>query len=505
MTRETVFSENGMALQYRKFTPTVRPGETYPLVLFLHGMGQRGRDNDAQVTQTGGAFLYAAPEVQAETPCYILAPQCPDKISWTHPGVPQLLKALVEQTIASDSVDPLRVYVTGLSMGGYGTWDLIGRNPALFAAAMPICGAGTLEAANRIGQMPVWAFHAQDDPVVPAAEELTGRISAQGMTVYGSALMVQACRTAGSMHIKYTEYPAGIIGKKWGNAHACWQEVYRDDEVRRWLFRQNRAEQYAYKSVVPGVWAVEDCGGDSLYIVDGKDRALVIDTAMGQGNIRKLVERFASHPYALALTHGHGDHSWHAASFDKIYLSMADRNMLFEDRFPGQVTPDGSALVDLKDGDEIDLGGDIVLKVVALPGHTPGSILFVDAFHKCVFTGDAVGSGTQVWLQVPSAACLSDYAKSITTAKEKLRALGIEPAGWAFLGGHDSQKYTNGYNPVSFALMDDMITLCEKLISGKIKGDENTGLSPEMAKRFGYSLKASYGKATMLYRPAQLK
>lgn len=505
MTREMVFDGRGMALPYRKFTPARGAGEKVPLVLFLHGMGERGQDNEAQITKTGGAFLYAAPEAQAETPCYVIAPQCPAELSWVHVGMPELLKKLVEEMIAREPIDPMRVYVTGLSMGGFGTWNLIARYPSLFAAAMPICGAGKLEAAEKIGQMPVWAFHAADDPVVPVASEMKSRTSANFGTAYGTRLMAQACRTAGCLNVKYTEYPAGMIDEKWGHPHASWQEVYRDCEARRWLFGQNRAARMEYRSVAPGVWALEDAGGDSLYVVDGKERALVIDTGMAADDIRTTVEKLTPRPYDLALTHGHGDHSWHAGLFDKVYLSMADKDMLFFARFQGQAAPEAAKLSGLADGDEIDLDGGIVVKVVALPGHTPGSVLFVDEFHKCVFMGDALGSGTGVWMQVPGASTLSDYAKSIRAAKEKLIQMGVEPAGWAFLAGHDGQKYTNGYNPVSFELMDDMAALCDKLVSGEIVGSADTGLPAEMAARFGHTLRASHGKAAMLYRPEQLQ
>lgn len=504
MTKEILFAGNGLALPYRKFTPTVEPGKKYPLVLFLHGMGQRGHDNEAHLLDTSGAHLYAEPAQQAENPCYIFAPQCPSDVAWMHPGMPELLKQLLDEAIANDSVDPMRVYVTGLSMGAYGTWNLIARYPDLFAAAIPICGAGTLEAAKKVGQLPVWAFHAADDDVVPVASEIHSRVSAYHTTVYGTRLMVQACRAAGSMNIKYTEYPAGTVGAKWFGPHAAWEETYRNGDVRRWLFQQTRAERYAYTSVAPGVWAVEDHMGDSFYVVDGKERALVIDTGMAAGDVRKIIEKLTPRPYALALTHGHGDHSFHAARFEKVYLSMKDSDMLFAHRFPGQRVPDETRLANLEDGDEIDLGG-TVLKVIALPGHTPGSLLFVDETHRCVFTGDAVGSGSVAWLQVPGASKLTDYARSIRAAKEKLAAMGVEPAGWALLGGHDGQKYAGGYNPVSFALMDDMAALCDKLVSGEIAGSEDTGLSPDMAARFGNSLKASHATAAMIYRPEQLR
>jgi glyoxylase-like metal-dependent hydrolase (beta-lactamase superfamily II)/predicted esterase len=490
--RGALFSETGMALQYRLFAPEVTPGETYPLILFLHGLSGRGQDNESQLAQEGGVFPFAMPDLQAKHPCFVAIPQCPEGRMWTDAGMPELVKALIEQLLKTQTINPMRVYITGLSMGGFGVWHMIATYPELFAAAMPVCGGAAIYEMDQIGQLPVWAFHATDDDVVPVSGEMSG--------AHGSRLAVTAARLAGSMNIRYTEYPAGMVREKWGDAHASWAEAYRDQAAIDWLFAQDRRDKYEYALIAPGVWEIADCYGDSFYVVEGPARALVIDTGMARGNIRALVETLTSRPYDLALTHGHGDHSYHASQFDRIYLSLHDKEMLYGARFAGQIAPDADALVDIQDGDAIDLGDGHLIEVIALPGHTPGSLLFVDARRKCVFTGDAVGSGAGVWMQVPGASNLSEYANNIAAAKEKLLSMGVEPAGWAFLGGHASQRYTQGYNPVSYELMDDLIALCAKLISGEIIGTEETG-----QVRFGQVLHARHARAEMLYKQGQLR
>ncbi|MBQ4088562.1 MAG: hypothetical protein IJC56_01595 [Clostridia bacterium] len=257
--------------------------------------------------------------------------------------------------------------------------------------------------------------------------------------------------------------------------------------------------------IVPGVWQLDDSANDTFYIIEGTERALVIDTGMDDCDINEVIASVTSLPYDLALTHGHGDHSMHCSKFSKVYLDMADRSFLFENRFEGQMLPEESALAHISDGYTFDLGGGVSVETIALPGHTPGSVLFADRTHKCVFIGDAFGSGCGVWMQVPLASNLSDYAKSLSYAEKRLRDIGVDDT-WEFCGGHASQKYASTvspYNPPCLKMMADMRTLCEKLISGEIVGD-GEGLEG-LSQRFGTSLKTSYATAEMIYRPEQLK
>ena len=309
----------------------------------------------------------------------------------------------------------------------------------------------------------------------------------------------------GSRNLRLTVYPEGYIGGKYGGPHASWEEAFRDDEVRRWAFSQSRMDRDTYRNVLPGVWECADATGAYYYIVEGRDRALVIDTGMGTGDINAFVEGITRLPYSLALTHGHGDHSMHCRKFDRIHLEAGDRPFLFEARFEGQEIPEENQLLPISEGYEFSLGGGVVIKTVALPGHTPGSLLFVDEYHKCVFTGDAIGSGCGVWMQVPLASDLTGYAKAIAHAEDRLREIGVDGT-WTFLGGHADQRFRSGvrsFNPILTGLFADMRALCEKLVSGEIVGNGD-GLE-ELSQQFGTSLRASYGTAEMIYRPEQLK
>jgi poly(3-hydroxybutyrate) depolymerase len=220
------------SLPYRLFkvkTPT--PGTKYPVILFLHGAGERGDDNAKQLMANAGATVWATDAHQAEHPAYVIAPQCPLNQQWvdtdwtkgsysttTVPISDELTTALeLADAIAKEfSTDPTRQYITGLSMGGYGTWDAVARNPDRFAAALPICGAGDPTRAEALSMLPLWAFHGDADPVVP---------------VSGSRDMVAALKAEGSS-VKYSEYP--------GVGHDAWTMTYANEEVVDWLFEQHQ-------------------------------------------------------------------------------------------------------------------------------------------------------------------------------------------------------------------------------------------------------------------------
>jgi predicted peptidase len=188
--------------------------KTYPLVIFLHGRGSGGTDNEKQLG--AGPRSFAEPSNYGDRPCFILAPQCPDdSIGWNGAVQDDLFK-LIELSLKSLPIDRKRVYLTGLSMGGYGTWAAIAREPDLFAAAIPVCGGGDPASARDLRKLPIWAFHGEDDDVVPAEQ---------------SRRMVEALEKARAK-IKYTELP--------GVRHNAWDYVYPKAEVHEWLFQQSR-------------------------------------------------------------------------------------------------------------------------------------------------------------------------------------------------------------------------------------------------------------------------
>lgn len=220
---------DGKSLNYRFLAPEkVESGKTYPLVIFLHGAGERGDDNTKQMVH--GVADFVKPESRAKYPCFLIAPQCPTgkrwaEVDWSaakHDMPPEpgetmaLLLGLIDSLVKDLPIDKKRIYVTGLSMGGYGTWDILARRPDFFAAGMPICGGADEKTAPRIVKIPVWVFHGDKDTAVK---------------VERSRNMVEALKKAGGMP-KYTEYP--------GVGHNSWTQTYANPEVLQWLFGQKR-------------------------------------------------------------------------------------------------------------------------------------------------------------------------------------------------------------------------------------------------------------------------
>ena len=224
-------SESGYEIPCRLLRPPKSDDATvYPLVLFLHGAGERGDDNRAQLTH-GVAEFY---QRRNEHPCFVLAPQCPTGERWVEvdwnretgtgtfgqsPSKPMAAAwGAVRKLLKEESVDPTRVYVTGLSMGGFGTWFAAGHYRASLAAAAPVCGGGDPSWAAKYEGLPLWAAHGIDDSAVP---------------VKRTREMVDAIRSAGG-GIGVTEYPD--VG------HNSWTPFYADDQFHDWLFAQRRSE-----------------------------------------------------------------------------------------------------------------------------------------------------------------------------------------------------------------------------------------------------------------------
>ena len=174
-----VFRAGDESLPYRLLAPlNYDATRKYPLVLFLHGAGERGADNRAQLLHFVGIF--AAKENREKYPCFVVAPQCPAGQAWTNvnwfapthvmPEKPSKSMALAMKLVADlekrNSIDPARRYVIGLSMGGYGTWDALARYPTTFAAGVPICGGADEKTAAAIAKIPVWVFHGAIDSAV---------------------------------------------------------------------------------------------------------------------------------------------------------------------------------------------------------------------------------------------------------------------------------------------------------------------------------------------------
>jgi len=223
LEKHTYTDSTGAKLPYQLMKPDAYDAKTkYPLVVFLHGAGERGTDNDKQLVH--GVKNFASDEHRKKYPCFLVAPQCPGDGWWsgsernrkgrTHPLT--LVFELIESVRKEFSIDDSRIYMTGLSMGGYGTWEAIALKPDLFAAAVPVCGGGDTKIAAKIAKIPIWVFHGGKDPVVRPER---------------SREMIEALKKAGG-EPKYTEYTDA--------GHDSWTATYADPKLHEWLFAQKK-------------------------------------------------------------------------------------------------------------------------------------------------------------------------------------------------------------------------------------------------------------------------
>ncbi|MFC1476880.1 prolyl oligopeptidase family serine peptidase [candidate division KSB1 bacterium] len=198
-------------IQYLLYLPVDydSKGEAQPLMLFLHGAGERG-DNIELVKKHGPPKLL---EQGRQFPFIVVSPQCPAG-AWWPPGA---LDLLLKEICGRLNVDENRIYLTGLSMGGYGTWALAVEYPERFAAIAPVCGGGDPEKADTIKHLPAWVFHGGKDTVVP---------------IERSREMVDALKKAGA-DVQFTIYPEA--------GHDSWTETYNNPELYEWFLKHRRS------------------------------------------------------------------------------------------------------------------------------------------------------------------------------------------------------------------------------------------------------------------------
>ena len=203
--------------------PKIDATRRYPLVIWLHGAGQSGDDNDAQM---GGApKTWVSDAAQDENACFMLAPQCPSRdIGWKNEVAEKLL-ALIADLTEQLPIDDDRIYLTGSSMGGSGTWHIAAKYPQVFAAAVPLCGGGDTKNAEILKTIPMWVFHGDQDDQVP---------------VDRSRSMVAAVKAAGGELIHYSELA--------GEGHIITSIVYARQDLYDWLFKQTLKNPSAHSN-----------------------------------------------------------------------------------------------------------------------------------------------------------------------------------------------------------------------------------------------------------------
>ena len=228
-------------MPYRIYVPAGYETVQYPVVLYLHSAGERGNDNTIQISGGAPYYLFANGFI-INNPAIIIAPQCPADeqwvdTDWTHGDYSadeieetiylRMAHEMLLKTIADYNADISRIYITGISMGGYGAWDMIIRHPDTFAAAVPICGAGDSSKADVIKDIPIWAFHGDVDPVVP---------------VSGVRKIMEAFKTISSNNFNLTVYE--------NTYHDAWTPTYRNEDVMKWMFRQTKTQDLEQESVI---------------------------------------------------------------------------------------------------------------------------------------------------------------------------------------------------------------------------------------------------------------
>ena len=204
--------------QYLLYLPTgyAESKNQWPLILFLHGAGERG--DDLEKVKIHGLPKLIAKEGK-ELPFVVISPQCPKDGWWSDEAQIEMLDALLDHIFYRYRIDQNRIYVTGLSMGGFGTWSLAAKYPDRFAAIAPICGGGDPRDAPRISHLPVWAFHGAKDTIVEPEK---------------SREMADALKKAGS-DVKLTIYPEA--------GHDSWTETYNNPELYNWFLEHRRSDK----------------------------------------------------------------------------------------------------------------------------------------------------------------------------------------------------------------------------------------------------------------------
>lgn len=199
---------------YAVYSPPSVSSGSLPVMLFLHGAGERGTDGRAQTRVGLAPALCRFPE---RYPAHVVMPQCPAGQQWTGAAEQAALLAL-DNTVRATAADVSRIYITGISMGAHGALRLAAQHPTRFAAVVAICGwANASKMVSRLKSLPVWLFHGVADPIVPA------RCSAE---------LAHALKSAGARDVRHTEYP--------GVGHESWDAAYADPLLPDWLFAQSR-------------------------------------------------------------------------------------------------------------------------------------------------------------------------------------------------------------------------------------------------------------------------
>jgi predicted peptidase len=209
------FEKGSDTLDYLLYLPLDYNKESekkWPLIVFLHGSGERGT-NVKDVAKHGPPKIVEGKEFPLGGRFIVVSPQCPPKVWWQV----NVLNGLLDEVMEKYHVDKDRVYLTGLSMGGFGTWAWAAHDPQRFAAIAPMCGGGDPKQADQLKSIPIWCFHGEIDKSVP---------------IQKSEEMIEAVKQAGNKEVEFTRYPDA--------GHDCWTRSYANPDLYEWFLKHKR-------------------------------------------------------------------------------------------------------------------------------------------------------------------------------------------------------------------------------------------------------------------------
>ena len=234
------------------------------------------------------------------------------------------------------------------------------------------------------------------------------------------------------------------------------------------------AMSYEVNKINDDLYYIDDEHGDSLYLILGSKKALLVDTGMDKEPLMPVLRQYTQLPIEVILTHAHIDHMYHVEEFEKVYIHENEKKywwwQLWLCGFAGSLmyktkykNYDIKKMVSVQQHTQIDLG-DHSIQVIEAFGHTPGSIVLVDEKNESVYLGDAVGSGQFSWMWLPGSLTLSKYKTSLIHLKQQLSSYGH----FQFYGGHHQQAFKDCGQMVTLETIEDMIMLCDLVLSHEI-------------------------------------
>ena len=233
---------------------------------------------------------------------------------------------------------------------------------------------------------------------------------------------------------------------------------------------------YSNEKINDDTYLILDDNNEAMYLIVGSEKALLIDTGFDAESLYDYVSKLTDKEIDVVLTHGHIDHIAQSYEFENVYLAPADLPVYITSTSKIELgspyhTKAPSDLLDLPA--YFDLGNKDIL-TLPLIGHTPGSHILIDAANKCIYTGDAIGSGCGVWMQLDDALDILTYKNSLSYTIDALKRIGVDDS-WSFYGGHYGQHLqskVSDHNPLNLTLMENMCGLCDQILLNLVEYEE---------------------------------